>query len=372
MSSQGNGDSHHRNPDPKMRKTVAVALSGGLDSAVAAAFLKKGNYQVIGVYFQTGYEFSPANSGTGKGVTCGKTLAEQVAEQIGIPLEVFDCSRHFRREVVNYFIDTYHSGQTPNPCVVCNKRIKFGYVMEKAMALGASALATGHYCRIKRKANGEFWLLKGIDPAKDQSYFLARLGQDQLSHALFPLGDYTKNQVREMAKTWGFRFLMKKESQQLCFIRHESYKDFLSRRMQSQGTAGPIVNTRGEVLGRHHGLHTYTIGQRRGIGIPGPQPYYVIRLDMSGNRLVIGFRDELAATECEVKSINWTTIRTPDEPISARTRIRYRHKEADSIITPAGRKTAIVRFSEPQYAITPGQAAVFYQGDRVLGGGWIA
>jgi tRNA-specific 2-thiouridylase len=355
-----------------MKKTVAVALSGGLDSAIAAALLKEENYQVFGLHFQTGYEFPPGDS-TAPSLTSGfHTWAHRVAEQIGIQLEVIDCSHPFEREVVRYFVDTYRSGHTPNPCVVCNQRIKFGFILEQAKALGASALVTGHYARIGRQANGQFCLLKGVDPSKDQSYFLSRLTQEQLSQAMFPLGSYTKRHVRDLARARGFTSFAKDESQELCFVRHSSYKDFLSDQEGFVCKPGVIVNTRGDILRHHQGLHAYTIGQRKGIGIPGPEPYYVLHLDNEKNRLVIGSKSELAATECMTTRINWIGIEPPDKSISVQTRIRYRHKEADSILTPLGPDTVRVCFSKPQYAITPGQAAVFYQDERVLGGGWIA
>jgi len=355
-----------------MEKTVAVALSGGLDSAVAAAYLKKENYRVIGFHFRTGYGFPPGDSDPSMPLSRVNSWAHRVSEQIDIPLEVLDCSEAFEREVVRYFVDAYRSGRTPNPCVVCNQRIKFGLILERARALGASTLATGHYARIRQEANGQFWLVKGLDRAKDQSYFLARLTQQQLSHAMFPLGIYSKKQVREMAQALDLTSFKERESQELCFVRHPGYKDFLAKRAEFHSRPGPIVNTRGEIQGHHQGLHVYTVGQRKGIGIPGPVPYYVIRFDKEQNRLVIGSKSELAATECMVTHINWIETEPPDKPISVQTRIRYRHREAQSILTPIDRYKAAVRFSKAQYAITPGQAAVFYQGERVLGGGWIA
>jgi tRNA-specific 2-thiouridylase len=355
-----------------MKKTVAVALSGGLDSAISAALLKKENYQVIGLHFRTGYEFPPGDSTPPTTVSGPYARAQRTAKHVGIPLEVLDCSQRFEREIVRYFIDTYQSGQTPNPCVVCNQRIKFGFILEKAKALGASFLATGHYARIRQEKKGQLSLLKGVDQVKDQSYFLARLTQEQLSQAKFPLGIYTKKGVREIARALQFTSLAKGESQELCFVRNPSYKDFLANLGEFVCKPGEIVNTWGEILGRHQGLHAYTIGQRRGIGIPGLEPYYVLRLDNTRNRIVIGPKSQLADTECTVTHINWIGVEPPDKPVFVRTRIRYRHKEAESTLTPLGRDTARICFSRAQYAITPGQAAVFYQGERVLGGGWIA
>jgi len=355
-----------------MKKTVAVALSGGLDSAIAATLLKRQGYPVIGLHFQTGYEFSRDDSTPRRPKPLANTRIQRIAEKIGIPVEVIDCSRPFEREVVRYFIDSYRSGQTPNPCMVCNQLIKFGFVLEHATALGASALATGHYARTGKEAGGEPSLLRGADRDKDQSYFLAPLTQKQLGKAMFPLGTYTKKQAREMAEAEGLISLTERESQELCFVRHESYKEFLSNLAGFASKPGAIVNTRGDVLGTHQGLHAYTIGQRRGIGIPGPEPYYVVRLDNEQNRLIVGSESELAETECLVVHINWISVGPPAKPVSVQTRIRYRHQEAEALMTPLGEGRAKVVFSKAQYAITPGQGAVFYEGDRVLGGGWIA
>jgi tRNA-specific 2-thiouridylase len=355
-----------------MKKTVAVALSGGLDSAVAAHLLKEQGYIVTGIHFQTGYECRPNGSMSHAPVSLADTRARKAAHQIGIPIEMMDCSRIFQKEVVDYFIHTYRSGQTPNPCMVCNERIKFGPLLDHARALGASAFATGHYARIGRESGGEISLLRGIDQGKDQSYFLARLTRKQLSQAMFPLGTYSKGQVREMAKAQGLTSSSEGESQELCFIRHPSYKEFLCNLVEFVRKPGAIVNTKGDILGTHQGLHAYTVGQRRGIGIPGPEPYYVVRLDNEQNRLIIGTASDLARSACVVMDINWIGTRPPDKPLSVRTRIRYRHQEAPSVITPLDGNRASVVFSKPQYAITPGQGAVFYEGEKVLGGGWIA
>jgi len=355
-----------------MKKTVAVALSGGLDSAIAAVLLKEQGYRVIGVHFQIGYEAVLDAPIPSKPSSRVHAKAQRAADRIGIPLEVMDCHQPFRREVVDYFVDTYRSGQTPNPCLVCNERIKFGLVLERARALGASALATGHYARIGREGGGELSLLRGMDQGKDQSYFLARLTQGQLSQAILPLGSYRKDQVRDMARAQGLTSFAERESQELCFVRQPNYKEFLCNLAGFVCKPGAIVNTRGDLLGTHQGLHAYTVGQRRGIGIPGPEPYYVVRLDNEQNRLVVGTESALARRECVVMDINWIQARVPDKPMSVHTRIRYRHRQAASVMTPLDSHRVKVVFSKPQLAITPGQAAVFYQGERVLGGGWIA
>lgn len=355
-----------------MEKHVAVALSGGLDSAVAAALLKKENHRVTAFHFRTGYEAPSGGTDSSKPLSSVDSWAERVSKQLDIPLEVVDCSEVFESEVVRYFVDTYRSGQTPNPCMVCNQRIKFGCMLEKAKERGMSTLATGHYARIGHEANGRYCLLKGADREKEQSYFLARLTQEQLSRAIFPLGTYTKREAKELAGSLGLTSFRARESQELCFVGDPNYKDFLSKYTELPNLPGPIVNRKGDILGRHQGLHAYTIGQRRGIGIPGAAPYYVLRLDQDQNQLVVGSKSELAATECFVTHINWIGTEPPNKPVSVQTRIRYRHREAESTLTPLDPHTATVHFLESQYAITPGQAAVFYQGERVLGSGWIA
>lgn len=374
---------------------MAVALSGGVDSAVTAAILKRQRYLVIGLHFRTGPPFfreelarpdplqgihsdilghEPPARGRTSGAWTGPVnpWVARVAEHIGVPLEVVDCSEAFETEVIRYFIDTYCSARTPNPCMVCNARVKFRVLLERAKALGASGLATGHYARVRKEADGKFCLLKGKDGQKDQSYFLARLNQQQLSSAVFPLGGYTKTQTRRLAGELGLASCVAPESQELCFVRDENYKKFLVGSARFVSEAGPIVDTTGRTLGRHQGLHAYTVGQRKGIGIPGAAPYYVIRLDKDENRLVVGRKAELAVKELLVTDINWIEGNPPGRPISARTRIRYRHKEAESIVRPVDPHTATVEFSKAEYAVTPGQAAVFYDGERVLGGGWIA
>jgi tRNA-specific 2-thiouridylase len=353
-----------------MNKTVAVALSGGLDSTVAASLLKENNYDIIGIHFRTGYERLPTGSAPEKAPP--HVRAQHAAATLKIPLEIADLSESFSKEVVSYFMASYRAGQTPNPCIVCNRRIKFGVLLQHALALGATALATGHYARIAGRAFDRLHLMKGVDPGKDQSYFLCGLTQEQLGQAIFPLGPFTKKRVRRMASEMGLAALVGDESQELCFVGSSSYRDFLAVHGQPTPRPGPIVNIRGEVLGRHQGLHRYTIGQRSGMGVPGPEPYYVLRLDTEGNRLIIGTKRDLAATELTVMDINWIGMDPPEEPLGVGTRIRYRHKEAPSILHPIDAKTAKIVFYEPQSAITPGQAAVFYDAERVLGGGWIA
>jgi tRNA-specific 2-thiouridylase len=339
---------------------------------VAASLLKQEGFQVLGLHFINGYEQALAKPAQATSEFGHPSPVQKLAEQLGISLEIIDLSETFENEVVQYFVKAYQSGQTPNPCMVCNERIKFGPLLRRAETLGASHLATGHYARIAAEANGRLSLLKGVDPIKEQSYFLSRLTQSELKKALFPLGRFTKDQAREMARSWQLESIHGRESQELCFVEDDNYKQFLSLRGGLPSKPGPIVMTDGRALGHHQGLHNYTVGQRRGINVPGPVPYYVIRLDHEHNRLVIGLKSELAARECLVTHINWIAGTPPEGPISVSTRIRYRHKEAESTLTPVDGHTARICFSRPQEAITPGQGAVFYQCEHLLGGGWIA
>jgi tRNA-specific 2-thiouridylase len=344
-----------------MKRTVAVALSGGLDSSVAALLLKKARYRVIGLHLLTGFDEDIHPSAP----------ARRIAEQIGIPFRTVDCRDAFKKAVVDYFVDTYAEGKTPSPCVVCNRRIKFDVLLKEARVQGASALATGHYAGTEKTADGRYLLKKGADRAKDQSYFLCRLTQDHLRQALFPLGGYQKAEVRAMAEAYGLASSGGRESQELCFVNTESYADFLSQYGNLSFPPGPILGLNGDLLGHHQGLHRYTIGQRRGIGIPGPEPYYVVAMDMKENILVIGPKSALRSRRCTVYDINWIGTDPPSQPLWAKTRLRYRHSEAGSVLFPKTDGRVNVVFASAQEAVTPGQAAVFYQGDKVLGGGWI-
>ncbi len=353
-----------------MRPLTAIAVSGGIDSLMAAHLLKEKGHNVIGVHFVTGYEDPiPGNTQRLHLSTSHKIFS--IAEQLGIDIELFDCKIQFKKNVVDYFIRTYQAGQTPNPCMVCNPLIKFGTVFNFARKLGASTLATGHYARIKGNRHGKFHLYKGIDPKKDQSYFLARLTQQHLAGARFPLGNMKKSDVIQLADVKGFKPVKTSESQDVCFIKGKNYGDFLARHEGFKPKPGLIKDVRGNVLGEHMGLHLFTIGQRRGINCPASEPYYVIHMDNQHNVLTVGFKKDLFVTQCKVENINWI-IEEPGRPIHIHTRVRYRHTAAASRLTPVNGKTAMIRFEKPQEAITPGQCAVFYKGDEVLGGGWIA
>jgi len=287
-----------------------------------------------------------------------------------IEIKILDCRNEFKTQVVDYFTKSYFEGNTPNPCLVCNPMIKFGAVLKYAEESGATSLATGHYARIRKDDAGIYHLLKGVDPAKDQSYFLSFLSQNKLSRACFPLGEMTKSEVTKFAEKKGLEPIIKQESQDICFITGKTYGEFLSHQSKFEQAPGLIENIHGEVIGNHKGLHLFTIGQRRGINCPASEPYYVIKIDVAGNRLVVGFKKDLLKTECRVTGINW--INKPSEKtIKALTRIRYSHMPVESTITNVSEDTIHIKFSIPQGAVTPGQGAVFYIGDEVIGGGWI-
>jgi len=337
---------------------------------MAAHLLKKKGHSVIGIHFVTGYEDPFFDNGQSAHLPESHKIFS-IAKQLGIDIKILDCSIEFKKNVVDYFIRTYQAGQTPNPCMVCNPLIKFGTVFNFARKLGASTLATGHYARIKEDNHGMFHLYKGIDPKKDQSYFLARLTQQQLSNACFPLGNMTKSKVIQMADIKGFKPVKSSESQDVCFIKGKNYGDFLARQQGFEPEPGLIKDILGNVLGKHKGLHLFTIGQRRGIDCPASEPYYVIHMDTQQNVLTVGFKKDLYTSQCKVEDINWIH-EIPSIPMDVHTRVRYRHTAVASRLTPVDGKTAMVRFEKPQEAVTPGQCAVFYKEDEVLGGGWIA
>lgn len=366
-----------------MKQTTAIAVSGGIDSLVAAYLLKEAGHHIIGIHFLTGYETAetPGHHPTGAEASRVETIpaaecdsgtcaVSRIAEQIGMPLNVIDVSREFNQKVVDYFVRIYQEGKTPNPCLVCNPLIKFGTVLEFARNMGATRFATGHYAQIKRDLNGRYRLYRGRDPQKDQSYFLAFLTQDQLAASCFPLGNLTKTAVEKLAKEKDLKPVLKTESQDICFIRSKSYADFLNLQKGFRAKPGPIEDVHGHIIGEHRGLHQFTTGQRRGINCPASEPYYVVRMDAKENRLVVGFKKNLYASACSVGRINWIHD-TPNTRIRVDTRVRYRSRAVASTLNPTGNDTAVVSFETPQHAITPGQGAVFYQNDEVLGGGFI-
>jgi len=351
-----------------MKSTIAVAISGGVDSLMAAYLLKEQGLSVIGIHFFTGFETTSDNPDSHQSLASHRI--HEIGSQLEIPVKLFDCRIEFKKQVVDYFIQTYLAGQTPNPCMTCNPTIKFGTLLFYARQQGAKFLATGHYARIEQDESGVFRLFKGIDPQKDQSYFLARLSQQQLASARFPLGKMTKSTVKRLAKQKGLKPVTTQESQDVCFIKGNSYGAFLSQQEGLIPEPGIIEDLHGNVLGKHDGLHLFTVGQRRGINCPASHPYYVTKLDRSRNRLIVGSKKDLLSSECNVIDINYIHY-TPASPMNVCVRIRYRHKEVAAVLTPTGDKTAKIRFKTPQAAVTPGQGAVFYRDDEILGGGWI-
>lgn len=362
-------------------------MSGGVDSLVAACLLKNRGWTVFGIHFITGYEtfrdtdtpscledLPSRGKRAGNCTDISDALADhpirRLGERIGIPILFLDCRHVFQRVVVDYFCRSYAQGVTPNPCLVCNPCVKFGKLLDFAQQKGASALATGHYARVQKTRDEPVHLFKGADPAKDQSYFLSFLTQAQLSKAVFPLGDMTKAAVRALARRCNLTPISANESQDICFIKGKSYSDFLVENDRFIPTDGPIVNTSGKRIGTHHGLHLFTIGQRKGINCPAAEPYYVVHIDTENNQLTVGAKKDLLSTRCHVEDVNW--IQEPmTTDFNAHVKLRYRHRAVPALIHVHDTSQVTLQFDSPQAAVTPGQGAVFYLGDEVLGGGWI-
>ena len=341
-----------------MKKTF-VAVSGGVDSSVAAALIMDKGIDCVG--------------GTMK-ISCaplGDTEdAARVCARLGIPHHVFDLSDEFEKEVVCRFVDAYEKAQTPNPCIECNRYIKFGVLLDRALALGCDSIATGHYARIEK--DGDRYLIKkGADETKDQSYVLWSLSQEQLSRTVLPLGHLTKAQVREIAYARGFENANKSDSQDICFVPDGDYAGFIERYTNKNYPAGDFVDTDGNVLGKHRGIIRYTIGQRKGLGLALPAPMYVCRKEITTNRVVLCENDKLFSDTLYASDFNWVAFAPPDSPFKANVKTRYKAKEASATVTPQGDGRVKVVFDEPQRAITAGQAAVVYIGDTLIGGGQI-
>ena len=279
----------------------------------------------------------------------------------------------FKKEVIDYFISEYLIGRTPNPCIICNQKLKFDILMKRASELNASLVATGHYAEVvKDNKSMRYTIRRGIDKRKDQSYFLFNLTQDQLKRIILPLGGYLKSEVRELARTFGLKISEKSESQEICFIPDNNYPSFIQKMVgKDKIVEGEIVNLAGKVLGHHRGIPFYTIGQRRGIGISSDRPLYVIRLDTVNNRIIVGEENNLEKRELYVEGVNWCLLPSEKDGFDVTVQIRYRHSSAEATIIPIGKDRVKVKFKEAQRAITPGQAAVFYHGDLLIGGGWI-
>ena len=354
-------------------RRVLVGMSGGVDSSVCAYLLQREGYEPIG--FSLKLWEHEQNQGITYGHCCSPEDfddARQVAAQLGIPYYIVNQEQAFQECVVDYFIESYFGGETPNPCIFCNREVKFRALLEQAKALGAEMIATGHYARKAYDSHSRRWVLKkGIDPTKDQSYFLFAMTQKHLSSTMFPLGELRKDEVRRIAEEAGLVVSRKRDSQQLCFVGDQPCSRFIEREGGRAGRWGEIVDLEGNVLGSHLGIHRYTIGQRQGLGIAVGYPLYVIALDAERNRVVVGREQDLLRSTLEADNMHWISIPAPTSPVQARAKIRSQHREQRAVVRPLSGNRASVEFEEPQRAIAPGQAIVFYRGDTVLGGGWI-
>jgi tRNA-specific 2-thiouridylase len=364
---------------------VAIAMSGGVDSSTAAAILKAAGFDLVGFSMQlwdqrrSGSKGDPFKSGR----CCSLDDlhdARETAGKLGIPYYVLDFQQEFQNSVVRSFIEDYRKGLTPSPCVLCNSRLKFDRLLRMAGEVHASRVATGHYARVSYdQESGRYLLFKASDKNKDQSYFLFELTQAQLSKAMFPLGSLGKGQVRRIAHEYGLPIADKPESQEICFIPDGDYAAFIERHYQEIVgsekrqifSEGQIVDREGHVLGRHPGIHHYTVGQRRGLGIAYGLPLYVVEVRPEEGRIVVGERAALLRRRCRIGRPNWISIAALDEPLRVQAKIRSRHAAAPAVISPTCDGDVDVEFESPQPAVTPGQACVFYQDDRVVGGGWI-
>lgn len=345
-------------------------MSGGVDSSVAAALLKEQGYEVVGMMLRLWSE--PGKEESNRCCTPDSMAqARRVAAILGIPFYVIDAKNVFRETVVEYFLEGYARGETPNPCLICNRKIRWTFLLEHALAIGAEYMATGHYARIRKDESGKSELLRAVDRSKDQSYVLHVLTQAQLKHALFPVGDYTKTEIRALAERYGLPTASRRDSQDLCFLAGEDYRNFIRRNAAEMLTPGEIVTREGKVLGRHSGLANYTIGQRKGLGVASPIPLYVIAKRAASNTLIVGTQEELGSTELSAHAVNWLSGETPLEPFRAEVKIRYTAREAEAWVEPVGAEQVRVRFDAPQRDVTAGQAAVFYRGDVLVGGGII-
>ena len=365
-------------------KTIAVAMSGGVDSSAVAAMLQAEGYNLIGLTLQlwnqrrlAGREGMPEQV---QGRCCSIDDvydARRVAEEIGIPYYLVNQQERFERDVVKPFVSEYLAGRTPIPCSLCNNHLKFDQLLLTARQIGADMIATGHYARNHYDPERGRWILKRpADTSKDQTYFLFGLTQEQLAHTLFPLGEYQKPRVREIAREHKLALAGKPDSQEICFIPGGDYKQFIDAYLDEQvealpDTAGELVTAGGTVKGGHTGIHNFTVGQRKGLGLASPDPLYVLQIDPVSNRVTVGSEQELLSKTLVARQLNWISVDTLREPVRARIKIRHRHEPAWATLAMTGDDEVTATFDEPARAVTPGQSAVFYQGDEVLGGGWI-
>lgn len=342
---------------------VIVGMSGGVDSSVAAALLKEQGYEVVGITLRV-----KPDDGSSDDIR----MAQAVAKKLDIGFQTVDCTELFAREVIDHFCAEYGRGRTPNPCVRCNEHVKFAVLLDKARELGAEFIATGHYARIESDGRSRrYHLKKGRDRGKDQSYFLYFLKQNIMERILLPLGVLKKEDVRIIARALGLASSGREESRDVCFVAGGDYRGFVGARMPQSSEPGPIIDCEGKTLGSHRGILSYTIGQRRGMGISAGEPLYVTRIDAERNAIIVGSKADVYGDELAASNLNWIEIDALKRPIEVKARIRYRHREGEAIVTPLPNDEVSVKFARPQMAITPGQAVVFYNGSVVVGGGTI-
>ncbi len=351
-------------------KKVVIAMSGGVDSSVAAAMLVEQGYEVIGMMLRLWSD--PGTEDYNRCCTpASMAMARKIAAQLEIPFYAIDAKNVFKNEVVNYFLEGYSQGVTPNPCLMCNRHIRWEFLLNKALSLGADFMATGHYAQVIHKKGQAVQLLKGKDSSKDQSYVLSVLNQSQLEHALLPLGKYTKNEIRKMAEGFDLPVAKTKDSQDLCFLGGTDYQSFLEKYSPNSSDPGPILRKDGTQIGQHKGLAYYTIGQRKGLLLTSPVPLYVIDKIISTNTLIVGQKEELGNKSLTASAVNWLSGNTPKKPFHAEIKIRYKAEYAKATVSPKGKNKFKIEFENPMRDITPGQAAVVYQGDEVIASGII-